>query len=235
MIYKSLSIASGGGINPSVQLVDSNDCANIIIGLGGTGIDCLKEVKKQVFNRIKPDDITSDIPTYKNIQFLAIDSDRYSINDETFASIDPVNELFDIGCNDILEIPPQILRQTPSLRWLSDKIPIHDARTGAGGVRQVGRLLMMMKSDRIKEIIIHKINSAMQGLAGANLNIHVFTGMSGGTGSGIFLDICYIIRHIIEELALGGRATVAGYFFLPDVNIEKVHVDAVRKYMKING
>ena len=231
MIYKNLSLSSGGGIIPNFQLVNSNGCANIIIGLGGTGIDCLKEVKNQVYNRIKPDDVLSGIPKYQHIQFLAIDSDRYSINDETFADIDPVNEFFDIGCNGILGIP----KKTPSLRWLSDRIAIHNAQAGAGGVRQVGRLLMMMKSDRIKETIIHKIFSAMQGLTRAKLNVHIFTGMCGGTGSGIFLDICYIIRHIIEELALGRRATVAGYFFLPDVNIEKVHVDAVRKYMKING
>lgn len=236
-MYRDLLLSLGGGIIPNSQRVDSNGCANIIIGLGGTGIDCLKEVKKQVYNRIKPDDVTSDNPTYQHIQFLAIDSDRYYINDETFAGIDPVNEFFDIGCNDIDAIlgKIKILRQTPSLHWLSDRIPIYDVRTGAGGVRQVGRLLMMMKSYNIKETIVHKVKSALQGIAGAKLNIHIFTGMGGGTGSGVFLDICYIIRHIIQELAIGGRTEVAGYFFLPDVNIGRVPVDAVRKYITING
>lgn len=237
MIYKDLSISLGGGIIPNFQLADSNDCANIIIGLGGTGIECLKEVKKQVYNRIKPDDITSDIPTYQHTQFLAIDSDRCSINGGKFAGIDSVNDFFDIGCSDINAVlaQPKLLRQTPSLRWLSDKISIRDAQTGAGGVRQVGRLLMMMRSDSFKKTIIDKVKSALQGLDGAKLNIHIFTGLGGGTGSGVFLDVCYIIRHIIEELALEGRAEVAGYFFLPDVNLEKVKSDAVRKYINING
>ena len=239
MIYKDLSLSSGGGIIPNFQLVDSNGCENIIIGLGGTGIDCLKEVKKQVYNRIKPDDsITSDIPTYQNIQFLAIDSDRNSINDVTFAGIDPMNEYFDIGCSDIHSIlgHSKILRQTPSLRWLSDRIQIYNAQSGAGGVRQVGRLLMMTQSDRLKKTIIYKVTSALlRGLAGAKLKIHIFTGMGGGTGSGVFLDICYIIRHIIEEFNLERRPTIAGYFFLPDVNLQRIHDGYVRHQIEING
>ena len=235
MVYRDLLLSSGGGITPNFQLVDSNGCANIIIGLGGTGIDCLKEVKKQVYNRIKPDDILSGIPKYQHIQFLAIDSDRYSINDETFAGIDPATEFFEIGCNDVIGIPPKVLCKSPSLRWLSDDISIVHCQDGAGAVRQVGRLLMMTNSDRIKETIIHKINSAMQGLARAKLNIHIFTGIGGGTGSGIFLDICYITRHIIEQLHLENRSEVFGYFFLPDVNIQRIHNDSMRYQIEKNG
>lgn len=236
-MYRDLLLSSGGGITPHSQLVESNDCANIIIGLGGTGIDCLKVVKKQVYNRIKPDDVTSDIQTYQNIQFIAIDSDRGSINEERFANIDPVTEFIDISCNDIHALirRPDLLYQNPSLRWLSDGITIPNVQAGSGGVRQIGRLLMMMKSDRIKETIINKVNSALQGLAGSKLKIHIFTGMGGGTGSGVFLDICYIIRHIIEELNLERRATIAGYFFLPDVYLERIYNSFVRSHIEING
>lgn len=238
MIYKNLSIAAGGGIIDHCQQVEQEDCANIIIGLGGTGIDCLKEVKKQVYYRIKPDDVLSGIPKYQHIQFLAIDSDRNAINDETFAGIDSENEFIDISCYDIHDLirRPDLLYQNPSLRWLSNGITIPNVQAGAGGVRQIGRFLVMRNVTNI----VQKINSAiLQAMAGlrenSRLDIHIVTGMGGGTGSGAFLDICYIIRHIIEELALGSRTKVAGYFFLPDVSFVKVHSDAVRKYIKING
>ncbi len=237
MIYKNLSIAAGGGIIDHCQQVEQEDCANIIIGLGGTGIDCLKEVKKQVYNRIKPDDITSDIPTYQHIQFLAIDSDRCSINDETFASIDYTTEFIDISCNEIFSLIENLdLRsKNPSLRWLSDRITIWSDEAGAGGVRQIGRLLMMLKVSTVASKIQDSISKAINGLNFVPINIHILTGMGGGIGSGIFLDICYIIQHIINQLGLAGRANTYGYFFLPDVNMERVHADAVRQYITING
>ena len=60
MIYKKLSIAAGGGIIDQYQQAEQEECANIFIGLGGTGISCLKEVKKQVYNRLKPDPDSGD-------------------------------------------------------------------------------------------------------------------------------------------------------------------------------
>ena len=41
-------------------------------------------------------------------------------------------------------------------------------------------------------------------------------GISGGTGSGCFLDTCYVIRKILEDNGYG-NASIFGYFFLPDV------------------
>ena len=41
-------------------------------------------------------------------------------------------------------------------------------------------------------------------------------GISGGMGSGCFLDVCYIVRKVLEDLSVGA-ATVFGYCFLPDV------------------
>ena len=237
MIYKNLSIAAGGGIIDHSQQAEQEDCANIFIGLGGTGIDCLKAVKCEVYNRLKPDDNNSDEPTYRHIKFLAIDSDRCSINDERFAGIDYLTEFFDIGCNVIPAIlgVPKLMHQTPSLRWLSDRITILSANSGAGCVRQVGRLLMMGNVSKIVYKIQSLIQQAIVELHSVPIYIHILTGMGGGTGSGIFLDICYLIRHILEQLALAGRACICGYFFLPDVNLERIHNDSIRQCVKANG
>ena len=239
MIYKNLSIAAGGGIIDHSQQAEQEDCANIFIGLGGTGIDCLKAVKCEVYNRLKPDDNNSDEPTYRHIKYLAIDSDRCSINDETFASIDYpyTTEFTDISCKDIFSVIENLdlLSKKPSLRWLSDRITIWNAEAGAGGVRQVGRLLMMGNVSKIVYKIQSLIQQAIVELHSVPIYIHILTGMGGGTGSGIFLDICYLIRHILEQLALAGRACICGYFFLPDVNLERIHNDSIRQCVKANG
>ena len=235
MIYKNLSIAAGGGIIDHSQQAEQENCANIFIGLGGTGIDCLKAVKCEVYNKLKPDDNNSYEPTYRHIKFLAIDSDRCSINDERFAGIDYLTEFFDIGCNVIPAIlgVPKLMHQTPSLRWLSDRITILSANSGAGCVRQVGRLLMMRNVSNIAYKIQSLIQQAIVELHSVPIYIHILTGMGGGTGSGIFLDICYLIRHILEQLALAGRACICGYFFLPDVNFERIHNDSIS--LRANG
>ena len=66
MLYKELLLSAGGGIIDKNRLEEQSDIPTLFIGLGGTGIDCLKEVKKAVYNRIKPDDTESEIPQYKN-------------------------------------------------------------------------------------------------------------------------------------------------------------------------
>ena len=56
MIYPSLSVEHGGGIHPCFQQLEPDDSPHLFIGLGGTGIDCLRAVKKQIFARFTPDD-----------------------------------------------------------------------------------------------------------------------------------------------------------------------------------
>ncbi len=236
MIYKKLSIAAGGGIIDQYQQAEQEECANVFIGLGGTGISCLKEVKKQVYNRLKPDPDSGDVPRYDHIQFLAIDGDPLD-QDDLMSSLDNQSEFVPISIPDIHAVlnNARVLRAEPNLQWLDDGLKIHDAVNGLGGVRQAGRLAVMMNCSRIVNTITSKINCARTGLIDKPLNIHIFTGMGGGTGSGTFLDICYIIHHILEELSLLGTTEVCGYFFLPDVNLNKVALDAVKQYIQING
>lgn len=235
MIYKDLAIAAGGGIIDHSVQAEQIGCASVMIGLGGTGIDCLRELKRRVYNRIKPDD-GSDLPTYRHIQFLAIDSNRCSVIDESFAGIDPLTEFLDISCSDIHAIlgKAHVLKKDPSLQWLNENIHVFDAIYGAGGIRQVGRLLLMLNVERIVSSIRDKITLAITNLKDTPVHIHIFTGMGGGTGAGIFLDICYIVQKILNDMSLQNAIT-CGYFFLPDVHFERVPSETARQVIEING
>lgn len=238
MIYRNLSIAAGGGVIDHNLQSEQEECANIFIGLGGTGISCLREVKAQVYNRLKPDSENSDVPEYKHIQFLAIDTDESSLGDDgSISTLDSVTEFENIGTTDIHSIitDTELLRQNKNMQWFTDNISIQNAEAGAGGVRQIGRLLVMQNVDRIVSALTRKIDDARQNLEGKSVNIHIFTGMGGGTGAGIFLDICYILKHVLKELAISGLAQTCGYFFLPDVNLARVNTETIRKYIEING
>ncbi len=238
-MYNKLLISAGGGIISRSQQSDQALAATIAIGLGGTGISCLRELKKEVYNKLKPDPSTGDIPSYNHIKFLAVDTDKRSLGDTgAIDTIDSNTEFFDISCPDIISLLNRVttLKNDPHLTWLSENINILNASAGAGGVRQIGRLLLMQSSREFERKVEELIESARRNLPGdAPLNIHIFTGIGGGTGSGTFMDVCYIVQYALKRLGLYGKAQTCGFFFLPDVNIDYVADPAAKSYIAANG
>ena len=242
MTYKQLLLANGGGVISNSQRDDQNECATIAIGLGGTGVSCLRTLKQQVYSRLKADNPDSPVPSYSHIKFLAIDTDKNSLDTgSSLVTIDPVTEFESISCDNITDLlsKTNLLKDKPELQWLSDNLTIFDASAGAGGVRQIGRLLLVQKSAKIKQKIKYLIEQAKQELPPrAQITVHIFAGMGGGTGSGTFLDVCYIVKKALQEIGEYGRTRVCGYFFLPDVNLSIPAVmasDMISSYIKTNG
>ena len=74
--YDQLLLEFGGGvINPYSQSEACKDEACVAIGIGGTGIAALKSLKRNIYQRLQPDDPSAPVPTYSHIKFIAIDSD----------------------------------------------------------------------------------------------------------------------------------------------------------------
>ena len=246
-MYKKLLISAGGGIVSAEQQAEQNASATIAIGLGGTGISCLRSLKKEIFDRLRPDDPKATVPSYSHIKFLAIDTDKSSLADDgRVDDLDSNTEFLDLSCADISALlsSAPVLRTSPSLQWLKASatepsgtgIEIQSAEAGAGGVRQIGRLLLIQNSTKFIDKLTTLITQARAGLpAGAETNIHIFTGMGGGTGAGTFLDTCYLVQYVLGTLGIQGSAYTCGYFFMPDVNIAKVADAKIQEYIKSNG
>lgn len=242
-MYNKLLITAGGGIISSEQQAKQENCATVAIGLGGTGISCLRTLKKEVFTRVKPDDSDASTTQYRHIKYLAVDSDSSSLEDtRSIDTLDTNTEFFNISCPDINGLLNQahILAQDTSLKWLKTKntqedgggISILSAEAGAGGVRQIGRLLLLRNVKAFVSKLTNIITEARKDLTGSpSLNIHIFTGIAGGTGAGIFLDVCYLVQYVLKRMGLAGQAYTCGYFFLPDVNMANHPTD----YLPING
>ena len=243
-MYEKLLISAGGGIVSRDQQAEQANCATIAIGLGGTGISCLRALKREVYNRVKPDPGDAFVPRYSHIKFLAVDTDRSPDQLGKRGRVDSIDvgtEFFDISYPDIqgLLSDDHNLQQDPTLRWLKTAgaqgdgsgIKIMNATAGAGGVRQIGRLLLLQNCRNFVAKLASVIEEAQRGLVDADINIHIFTGISGGTGAGTFLDVCYILQHVLESKGIAGKAFVSGFFFLPDVNSTKYDAD----YLPLNG
>ena len=231
-VYSKLLLSAGGGIISTQQQANQvGNTATVLIGLGGTGIACLRTIKTQVYSRLKPDDPGEVVPKYSHIKFIGVDSDNQSALD----IYNTENKNLPLEYSEFFYISNKGIKK-PDFEWFRWKdINVTDlGKAGAGGIRQVGRFMMMDKSDMFMSTVESTIKNAKSGLEKATVNVHIFAGISGGTGAGSFLDVCYMVRHVAEQI---GGVTIFGYFFLPNVNLSRIPEgdNLTREYVPKNG
>ncbi|MBQ8055091.1 MAG: hypothetical protein IJ198_15015, partial [Lachnospiraceae bacterium] len=207
--------------------------AHLVISLGGSGADMLREVKGLIGQNCCSDDDRHKAP--ERVAYVAFDTDvsekeKRSGRETGQAALEEdeitilAGEAAGVGFAHLTqEAYPWIYR------WLDPEI-LHMAppynESGAGGVRQVGRLLLFLDLKRV----IEKLRSAITDLAKRtgveSITIHILSGISGGTGSGMFLDMAYIVRQVAEEIIGAGafrctRIRMIAYLLMPDVNLRR--------------
>ena len=204
---------------------------NILVGLGGTGGKILKAIRKRLNQEYSEEELNS-IP----ISFRYVDSpDTDRISKETGEDMFDEGEFLYIqgkNIKDVLKSPSSF----PKLAGIIENPEglmkaIGDVGAAAGQKRRAGRMLFAMNIDKYIESIkkrrqeAHKKNTTNC----AKNRIFVFTGLSGGTGSGSIIDVIAQTRNIDEfrdrketeiivfamvpELTPPGRADVAGRYF----------------------
>ena len=231
--YSKLSLSTGGGVVNLTQQAEQAPGATVAIGIGGTGCSCLKQLKLSVHNRIRPDDINAPNPEYSHIRYLAIDTDASSIRGTgSFGDLDPVQEFINLDVPDANRVV-QTNHGTPGFEWLNDEIRVMAGGSGASGVRQVGRALLLSKVTNVITRLQSVISAAMTGTS-PNVNVFIFAGIGGGTGAGMFLDVCYLVQHVLDRMGVVNKR-ICAFAFLPDVNLSVVADPAIRTNIQING
>ncbi len=235
-MYNELLLAAGGGITSKNQFSPQMGEACVMIGIGGTGLAALRKVKKAVYQHLEPDDPKDPIPKYEKIRFLAIDTDTTDLQKGSAdASELQPDEQFSVNIPSLTELlaQPHLLGQSAQLNWMSKKGIAMQGTEGAGGIRQVGRYCLFQRAVELKNKIAAMVAAAKTAAGKPDVNIHIFAGISGGTGSGCFLDTCYIARE-----AMNGSGRIMGYFFLPDIQLNRPGIQgntAIENYNKKNG
>jgi hypothetical protein len=240
---QQLDVSLGGGIVSDKIRVDTIDNPMLIIGLGGTGIDALLRLKYQINRRFKlPEDPLSKKKRDKpdNVEFLAFETNEQDRGKKYKGiGLDPINEFVLLSNAEIGGLLQNRSVLEPYITdWLSPEMSITDGMNGAAGVRQAGRLLLFTKINQVVQAIDKKIKTLSVG-TNKKLMVFMLTGLSGGTGSGCFLDIAYIVRGIIERdhgSAGIDRVNTLGYLFTPDINLSNKSLsEHTREYIKKNG
>ncbi|MFD7524317.1 tubulin-like doman-containing protein [Paenibacillus chitinolyticus] len=240
---QQLDVSLGGGIISDKIRVDTIDNPMLVIGLGGTGIDALLRLKYQINRRFKlPEDPFTKKKKEKpnNVEFLAIETNEHDRNKKYKGiGLDPLTEFVLLSNAEIGSVLQNRSILEPYIKeWLSPELTITDGINGASGVRQAGRLLLFTKIVQVVQTLERKIKTLSIG-TNKKLMVFILTGLSGGTGSGCFLDISYIVRGILErDYGSAGvdKVSLLGYLFTPDVNLaNKSLTEHSREYIKKNG
>jgi len=188
---------------------------NILVGLGGSGVDMLREAKGLISRMCCDDNNRRKAP--KRVVYLGIDSDNAYL-DQSWQCFDgrtvklrrenPGSEQFPIANFDIARFLAPENRavntaQYPYIfEWLDPELWNYFCGDsfGAGGIPQLGRLYLFKNIDMIAERLRALISAAQNDETIRQCNVFLFSGVSGGTGGGAYLDMAYALRQIVKML-----------------------------------
>lgn len=197
----------------------------LCIGLGGTGRDVLMQIRRLIIDRygkldalpvvsfvhIDADKGASAISglsmgsTYRGENILFTPAERVTATmssqeiDQLIGGLEQQGDFDRQSPYDHIRswLPPQLIR---SVKAIED---------GAGGIRPVGRLSFFHNYRKIKATIEtaenrtrghEQVMLVRDVTVEPGLNIFVVGSLCGGTGSGMFLDVAYALRHAYGDI-----------------------------------
>ncbi len=207
---------------------------SIFIGLGGTGIKSILKTKAILLDNYGKE---GELPPM--FTFLGIDTDfteyEKSAKSKTVGEITlTAKERFSIS----VARPKQYYeRSRMEMLWMPRQNIgcVTTLDRGAGQVRSNGRVAFMYNKAQLKtrlEQAISDVNSSntydarwsdYQSLAHDNATkteVHIVFSVCGGTGSGTFLDVAYLMRDIARDTCTD--ITINGYAVLPGVFMDEI-------------
>lgn len=202
----------------------------LVIGLGGTGVSVLRQLKKEVAKnspagdrlvllgidldpasnaRLKGPDAP---PVLSSREFVELDFQALSDFVENINAREPVVSGAVAGST-LAPVYPTILQ------WFKEFPPGSNRRIGvgqtkdggAGQWRSLGRVGLHLDIVKAMKAIRASMDAAYGHVGSLGVrHAHVIASVAGGTGSGMFLDIGYLLTHMMRDIE------VTGHFLLPE-------------------
>lgn len=209
----------------SIDRVDKIPVPLLVVGLGGTGCDVLQTIKTKFAERyvLPKNSKGQDLPAPEKTAYLGLDS--LSQKPDGLE----VSEYVDIslaGIDKILLNQKELLNSDEKT-WVNRNLRHTATGIGMGTVRQAARLALSRNYEKVRSALKGALNSIVSVASGTGdgrvnqVEIVVVTGIGGGTGSGIFLDVAQILRSVAKETTVI-PAKLTGYIVMPDVSLANV-------------
>ncbi len=196
----------------------------LVIGLGGTGHFVLVHLKARMIRTFGADGLP---PTFRLLVFDTTDESLTVNVDGYLACLEKGSELFNIGHTPVPNIIRNLGRNTAIQERLGpiiNALPPVVLRSGAKQIRPLGLLALLWRYGEVEQ----RIRDAIWELAGRDnlqgqeiiqaqgINVFIVNSLVGGTGSGIFLDVAYLVRSFFEEMgSMGDFCYITGVGVLP--------------------
>jgi Tubulin like len=176
----------------------------IVIGIGGTGLDAIRSLRRRV---VETHGTLGDLPS---LGFLYIDTDpkEVVITDDNRKRWEVLGISISLSDSeycimDAPEIGP-IINNISAFPHIQEWFPVDVLKSidqsakdtpGARQIRPLGRFAFTLKSSTIEERFKKTYNRLPQAAGGGRTQVYLACSLSGGTGSGMFLDLAYCIKE----------------------------------------
>jgi hypothetical protein len=202
----------------------------LLIGLGGTGQKVLVQLKARFirnYGKVPP-----------AVEFLCFDTDQTAEQTQTEGQIVRLTsetELVNIGGVKTADLVSNLDKYPAIADWITEdkeRIPKGAITMGAKQVRPLGRLSLFWHVDKIYNKIfaaVQRLTDLKLGFEKRGINVFVISSVCGGTGSGMLLDIAYLIRNAIEKAGVDPEfCYINGILALPSVfpNVDKNGIES---------
>lgn len=194
----------------------------LYIGLGGTGFKTLLHTKRTFIETY------GEVPPM--IKFLAFDSDKNQYQSYSLPSIYGEIKFDPSESSDIMVTgaSAKVNHHRSDLSWLPDRNirAVQDLVNGCGMVRTNGRIAFSFNYQKSRANIqnalnqvrnLNNVHNSKYELIGNDIEVNIVFSIAGGTGSGTFLDMAYLVKDIFRDQAIPETSKIIGYMVLPDV------------------
>ncbi len=168
---------------------------SMVVALGGMGADCLRELRSRAA------DVQS--ACLLDLHGVLIDTDIASIHSMRIAEISdrvPPCQTIHIPLRSSYEY-----RQngTDRLKSVSRRWIYNVPRSGSTeGMRPLGRLALVDHGPEVVRSLAQAVGRLSESTGDQTASVYLVGSISGGTSSGIYLDVVHLLRHLLDDAGL---------------------------------
>ncbi len=212
----------------------------IFIGLGGTGNEVIRHLKQEMLLH------GYDLPLF---QYLVMDTVAFDERPgmEELKHLRNGEEYLYIGGYNPNEILKNLANWPVIARWWGNRMRTNLVAVdeGAGQMRSVGRMGFFYHFNKIESQLRRMIYAITdrKNNDDARLNnydvlnndpiVYLVFSLCGGTGSSLFFDVAYVIRHMLNGVGL--KPTIVGILMLPGPYLQSINSAPQRERIQANG
>ena len=196
----------------------------VLIGIGGIGGQIVRLVDNELKNYDK-----------KFVRMLVLDTNTNDLSKLDKTNIPYVQTSENMTVSDYLRRNKRFEDWFPYNPLLNGKNLIE----GAGQVRSVSRLGALASEaagrfEKIKDAIT-EVSRNVGSTIHKTVRVMIVGSVCGGTGSGMGIQLPFLVRDMIDEISNMPNAIVRGLFIMPDIVEEVQDTDQKRRSVYVNG